>query len=300
MPSPIRSSGTKTISAPASASSPPSRTTRPGEQREQSAAHDEPRRDVRPEPRDADRGGEQGDRQRQDAHAGRERREAEADREVERDDEEEARLHEVLEEEHDQPAAELAVAQHLRADQRLLPLDSRRASQRKNSPDHEQADRGSARSSARGRTTTARPASAGSSPRRSSGARRRRATPRPAADSTAPTTSSCGRCSAGASAILRGRTRMIDDDDDLAREHPAPREVRRAEAADQRPDRDRDRRPRRRRGRTRPVGAPGGSCRRRARRSPAGSAPRRRPRGTTSRSAGRSGSAPATSNDPAP
>ena len=63
-----------------------------------------------------------------------ERREAEADREVERDDEEEARLHEVLEEEHDQAAGQLAVAQHPGTDERLLaPVLAQRASQRKNS-----------------------------------------------------------------------------------------------------------------------------------------------------------------------
>ena len=65
--------------------------------------------------------------------------------------------------------------------------------------------------------------------------------PSPSADSTAPTTSSCGRFSAGASAILRREDEDDRDDHDLAGEHPAPGEVGRAEAADQRPDRDGDR-----------------------------------------------------------
>ena len=43
IPSPISSIGTKTISGPASASSPPSRTTVPAQQREQAAAHDQAR-----------------------------------------------------------------------------------------------------------------------------------------------------------------------------------------------------------------------------------------------------------------
>ena len=49
------------------------------------------------------------------------------------------------------------------------------------------------------------------------------------------------RAPTGASAIRRGRSEDDEHEHDLAGEHPAPGEVGRAEAADQRPDRDRDR-----------------------------------------------------------
>ena len=131
--------------------------------------------------------------------------------------------------------------------------------------------------------------SARSTPTRSSAAPRTRACRDPSAESTAPTTSSCGRSSTGASAIRRARMRICDHEHDLAREDPTPREVGRAEAADERADRDGHgsggghepvrRRPSLGRGSSTPP----------ARRWRAGSAPRRSPRGSDhpNRSTGR-------------
>ena len=75
---------------------------RPGEEREKAAAHEEPRRGVREDARDADRGGQQAEREGQDPHARVDRRQSECDRQVERHDEEHAGLDEVLEQEHRQ------------------------------------------------------------------------------------------------------------------------------------------------------------------------------------------------------
>ena len=162
-------------------------------------------------------------------------------------------------------------------------------------PDARTGRRASARSSATARTTRARPPSAGPSPTRPSAARRRRtARARPPRAPRRPRRAAA-RVATGASAMRRVSTRIASDDHDLAREDPPPREVRRAEAADQRADGDRDRAG----GRHQPVrGGPplGREVRRRpARRSPAGSARRRRPRGTTSRAAAPAGSARARS-----
>jgi hypothetical protein len=104
-----------TISAPAS-----------GKQRQDPEPDHPPRRDVREETRDEDRGGQQCQRERQDARAGLERGQAEGHRQVEGYDEEHPHLYEVLEEEHRQATGELLVLEHGRVDE-WLPVPPRDA-----------------------------------------------------------------------------------------------------------------------------------------------------------------------------
>ena len=111
------------------------------EQREEADANDEPRRDVGEQARDPDRGDEQRHRQRQKPRSGRQRRQAEADREVQRHDEEEAGLDEVLEEEHDQPTGQLLVPQHVGTNERFFAAPLAEALPAEEQPEHEQAAR---------------------------------------------------------------------------------------------------------------------------------------------------------------
>ena len=266
MPRPTRSIGTNTISGPVSVSSEASRTTVPASSAEQAAANDQARGDRREEPRDPDRGREQRDGQRQQPRSGRERREAEADREVERHDEEDARLDEELEEEHRQAAAQLPVTEHVRPQERLLPPRLAAVLPAEEDPDHEQAREDEPHG---GREV---------GPRRPI---RLRLDPAPLArpqhaehDKPQPQGRQHGSDHVELRALLDRRVRDPpgeekdhEHDDDLAGEDPAPREVRRAEAADQRADGDGDRARPRRPARRRPAAARSGSSRRRARRS---------------------------------
>ena len=288
MPSPTSSIGTRTISGPRPASSAAEQHDRAREQREQPGATINrgetfgSRRGI-PIARDQQR-----DRERQQPRAGRERREAEADGEVERHDEEEPGLDEVLEEEHGQPAAQLPVAQEARADERLLPWSSRRTCQREKSQST--------------KTPTRISQSVGeSSPR---GRVRLRLDPAPLARAqhAEDERAEPGRREDGADDVeLRPRLRRRvgdaprEHEDRERRSRPRRRRpsARRSRSCrSRRPAARRRRRSRRRRrpSRRRPAAARWRSSRRRARRSPAGSAPRRRPRGTTSRRAARAGS----------
>ena len=249
IPSPIRSIGTKTISGPASASSAAEQDDGAGEQREQAAADDEPRRDVREEARDADRGDEQRDRERQQPGAGLERRQAEArprGRAARRRRSPPGRGTGRRTSSGRRSAAGCAASPGARAAPR--PRDSRRASQRKKSQ-------------------------ITNSPPRTSHTRRReprpgrpvglRLDPAPLAraedaedEQPEPERRQHGADHVEARALLgrrvgdpAGEEQDDEDDHDLAGEDPAPGEVRRAEAADQRADRDRDRA----RGRDQPV-----------------------------------------------
>src|SRR4029453_10573087 len=80
---------------------------------------DEPWRDVREDFGDPDRSSQERDRERQQTGAGCERRQPQADRKEQRHDEEESSLDEELEEEHGQPARQLPVPQHGRAQERF-------------------------------------------------------------------------------------------------------------------------------------------------------------------------------------
>ena len=239
MPRPTRSIGTNTISGPVSVSSEASRTTVPASSESRPQRTIEPRRDRREEPRNPDRGREQRDGQRQQARSGRQRREAEADREVERHDEEDARLDEELEEEHRQAAAQLPVTEHVRPQERLLPPRLAAVLPAEEDPDHEQAREDEPHG---GREVgPGRPI-------------RLRLDPAPLArpqhtehDQPQPQ----GRQNRSDHVELRalldrrvrdppGEQKDREHDDDLAGEDPAPREIRRAETADQGPDRDGD------------------------------------------------------------
>ena len=127
------------------------------EQHEEPEAADPPGRRVREQLGDADRGDHERDRQRHDAQPGVDGREPERDREEQRHREEQAGLEQVLEEERGEPAAQQPDPQDRRIEQRglagvapvLLPLEE--------AEQHRAARRGSARSPARGPTTSARP-----------------------------------------------------------------------------------------------------------------------------------------------
>ena len=243
MPRPASSIGHVTISGPAPGVERGDQHDEPGEQREEAELDDPPRRRVREELRDAGRGEQQRDRQRQQPHAGGDRREPERDRQEQRDREEQAGLQEVLEEERGRgrrAAAGCAASPGRRAAR--APRRCRRLSHARNSQQHDaaaedQPDRPATGPShsgapglgctkphvaraqdaeddrARGRAPTARC-------RRGRAARRLRAACRP-----------CGGSSA----------RMREHDEHLAGEHQPPREVGREEPADQRPGGDRDR-----------------------------------------------------------
>ena len=80
-------------------------------------AHDAPGRRVREEPGHTDRGSQEGDRQGEEADAGRHGREPERHREEQRQDEEQAGLEQELEEEGREAGPELQHAQHPGVDQ---------------------------------------------------------------------------------------------------------------------------------------------------------------------------------------
>ena len=111
---------------------------RAGEHRDQREPHDPARVGVRAKRGIPTAATQQRHRQRQEADAGVDRREPERDRQEQRDDEEHARLDEVLEEEHPQAADKLRVLQHRRAHERLVtaPLEPRLPLEEQ--PDHEQ------------------------------------------------------------------------------------------------------------------------------------------------------------------
>ena len=113
-PEPASSSGQVMISGPAPTSSRATRSTRPGEQRHEAEVDDPPRRGVRAQLGDAHGEEQQGQRQRQQPHAGLDRRQPERDREEQRDHEEDAGLDQEHEQERDDPAAQLEVAQQRR------------------------------------------------------------------------------------------------------------------------------------------------------------------------------------------
>ncbi len=214
-----------------------------GEQRQQAAADDEPRRDVGKQPRDADRGGEQRDRQRE--AAARRSRSPTGPRQTDR----------YSGTTKNRPACTRYWKKNMirpppscrfRSIAGRTSGSSPRASTR-DPPSGRRARsrtgrRGSARPSARGRPTTVRPASAGSSPTRptrstpktSSAEAERREHGPDDVEAAAASRAARRRCAARAA-------RMASTITHLAGEDPAPREVGRAEAADQRADRDGDR-----------------------------------------------------------
>ena len=246
---------------------------RAGEQREQPAADDEPRRDVREEARDPDRRDQQRDRQRQEPRARRERGQPEADRQVQRYDEEDPACTRYWKKNIVRPPLSCrfrSIAGRPAAPRRGRP---RRASQRRKSQITNRPASIS-HTSARAPPRRARRPSAGSSPTRPSGdaedehARARRGEHGADDVELRALLGPARRRSAARSAG------SPSDHHDLTGEDPPPREVGRAEPADQRPDRDRDRA----RGRDEPVGGGRRSAAklpRRARRSRAGSVPRR-------------------------
>ena len=126
----------------------------PEEQHEEPELADPPRRRVREHLRDPDRGDQQGDRQRQEAHAGVDRREPERDREEQRHREEQAGLEQVLEEERGEPAAQQPDPQD-RRDRAARPGRCRGgASPRRGTRAAPRRRRGSARSPATARATS--------------------------------------------------------------------------------------------------------------------------------------------------
>ena len=110
MPSPASSIGQVTISGPAPASSAPIITTSPANSARKPSWTTLRGEALREQLRDADRGEQQGDRERQQANAGFDRRQPERDGQEQRNREEHARLQQVLEEERRQPAAQRRVA----------------------------------------------------------------------------------------------------------------------------------------------------------------------------------------------
>ena len=131
-----------------------------------------------------------------------------ADREVERHDEEDPGLNEVLEEEHRQAAGELPVPEQLPADERLSAACVDAVLPAEEEPEHEQAAENQPDRPARNRPSSGRRRAAGASPTRPTGGCRRRTAPSPSAESTAPTRSSFGFSVTGASAIRRPSTRI--------------------------------------------------------------------------------------------
>ena len=85
-------------------------------------AHHAPRRGLWPEPWHRECRDQQRERQRHEPDTRLQCRQLEHDREEQRDREEDASLDEVLEEEHRQPADELSIPEHRRADERFLAL----------------------------------------------------------------------------------------------------------------------------------------------------------------------------------
>ena len=108
------------ISAPAPSSSAATNTTRPRNSTRNPKLGDPPRRRLREQLRDPDRGDHERDRQRQDAQPGVDRREPERDREEQRHREEQAGLEQVLEEERHEPAAQQPDPQDRGIEQRGL------------------------------------------------------------------------------------------------------------------------------------------------------------------------------------
>ena len=215
------------------------------EQHEEPELADPPRRRVREQLGDPDRGDHQGDRQRQDPDAGVDRREPERDREEQRHREEQAGLEQVLEEERGEPAAQQPDPQDRGIEQRRPGRCRAGASPTRGTRAAPRPRRGSARSPARAPTTSARPASAARTPTCPSAGSRRRSGPSPSAESAG-----ADEVEAGAFLLRRVGGAPVEEEDDaddehLADEHVAPRPVRGEEPADQRTDRDRDRAARR-------------------------------------------------------
>ena len=240
MPRPTSSIGTNTTSGPASASSAARRTTVPA------SSDSSPKRTTRRGERCGRKRGmpiaaaRSVSGEREKPHTGVDGRQAESDREEERHDEEEPRLHQVLEEEHRQAAGELPVAQHRRAHERLLAARLPARLPAEEEPDDEE-------------------------PAEHEPDRRRQARPRGAvglgldpaplarAEHAEDEQSEPERREHRADDVelrplldrrVRDPPREDEDRDhehDLAGEDPPPREVGRAEAADERPDRDGDR-----------------------------------------------------------
>ena len=147
----------------------------------------------------------------------------------------------VLEEERGESAAQRAVPEDRRVDERLRRRERAAGSPRRRTATARRRRRGSARS------TGERPSHSGASglgwtnPHEPALRIANTISARPSADSAVPTRSSRGRVSGGASAIRRADGEDRDHDQDLADEHPAPRRVGREQPADQRTGGDGDR-----------------------------------------------------------
>jgi hypothetical protein len=170
-----------------------------------------------------------------DAHPGVDRRQPQRDRQEERDDEEDAGLHQVLEEEHDQPAGQLRRARHADRDERLpaAPRDPDlppREEPQREQPAQQEPDHGRAAEPLLAARLRGHPA------------------PLPGAQDAEHDQPEPERGQRGADQVdvrPRVRRRVLDparqgkdrdDDDDLPGEHEPPRRVRRREPADQRAD----------------------------------------------------------------
>lgn len=252
------------------------------EHRQQPEPRDPAGGGLRKEARDSDGRGQQRDRERQDADTGLQRAEPERHRQEQRDREEQAGLDEVEHEEHQQPARHLPVPEQRRLDQRLpaarlqpgLPLEEHPGHQQpgQDEPDRRRQSEQGRRARLRHHPAPLRRAQDPEDGRAETGGREHRT------QDVEPDPRLRRR-------VLHapGEGQDADDDEHLADEHPAPREVRRRDPADEGADGDRDR--------ARPhdeaVG-PGSARRRevprrRGRRSPAGSERRRPPRAPTIR-----------------
>ena len=120
MPRPMMSSGTNTIDESAPDLEAGDESHDAGDEGQQADAHHPARVGLRAKARDADRGDQKRQRERQQADAGLHRRHAEHHREEQRHDEEHAGLDEEQEEECDQAAGELRDLQQRGRDERLL------------------------------------------------------------------------------------------------------------------------------------------------------------------------------------
>ena len=113
----------------------------PASSDDETELHDATRRRVGQVAGHADGRDQQGERQREQADAGRDRGEPERDRQEERHHEEQPGLQQVLEEEHREPALELRVVEHRGIDQRLAFAGDQPAFPREEHPEDEAARR---------------------------------------------------------------------------------------------------------------------------------------------------------------
>ncbi len=226
MPRPASSIGQVTISGPAPASRAATMHDDPGQERQVAELDDPAGRGVGEELGDADGGQQQRDRQRQEPDARRDRRQPEGHRQEQRHGEEQPGLQQVLEEERGEAAAQHRVPEDRRVDERLgtlveppvLPLQEQPEHQpaAEDQPDRRATARATRGADALGRTKPHSPAAQDPEHDQPEAERRQRG-----ADEVEPG----ARLGRGASAMRRVSDEDRGDDEHLAREHPAPRQV---------------------------------------------------------------------------